>query len=128
MRLTLSTTGMTFHPGDSSVPETPCLAVLRIEQARRVLTESPWTDSTQVYIDLDNEQARELFAALDKMIEADEKEKAESEDDEELLDKVYGVEREYPCVHGHFDCAQYERGPCANETYARLLGEKRRGA
>lgn len=43
-------------------------------------------------------------------------------EDENLLESVYGVEREEPCVHGHFDCAEYEGGPCANETYARLAG------
>ena len=55
---------------------------------------------------------------------------AEVFDDEELLERVYGVERIYPCVHGHYDCATVERGPCAEETYARLLAQKRteRGA
>jgi hypothetical protein len=45
-------------------------------------------------------------------------------DNEELLERVYGVERDHPCVHGHFDCAEYEGGPCAPETYAKLLAEK----
>jgi hypothetical protein len=42
---------------------------------------------------------------------------------DELLERVYGVTRDYPCTHGHFDCAEYEGGPCANETYARLAAE-----
>lgn len=45
-------------------------------------------------------------------------------DDQEILAEVYGVERRQPCVHGHFDCATYERGPCANEEYARRLAAK----
>jgi hypothetical protein len=48
----------------------------------------------------------------------------EPEDDEELLDKAYGVCLDRPCVHGHFDCSTFERGPCANERYARLLAAK----
>ena len=45
------------------------------------------------------------------------------EDNEQILEEVYGVARDYPCVHGHFDCAEFEGGPCANETYARKLAE-----
>lgn len=48
------------------------------------------------------------------------------QDNDELLERVYGVQRDEPCVHGHFDCAEYERGPCANETYARLLAASER--
>lgn len=44
----------------------------------------------------------------------------DEEDDEPLLEQVYGVERSYPCVHGHLDCATVGGGDCANETYARL--------
>lgn len=25
-----------------------------------------------------------------------------------------------PCVHGHFDCAQVDGGPCSAEAFARL--------
>ena len=50
------------------------------------------------------------------------------EDDEQLLELVYGVERDYPCTYGHFDCAEYERGPCANEKYAELLAKKERAS
>ncbi len=46
------------------------------------------------------------------------------DDDEDVLEEVYGVERNEPCVHGHFDCATVEGGPCANETYARKLAAK----
>jgi hypothetical protein len=47
----------------------------------------------------------------------------EQADNEELLERVYGRTREDPCIHGHFDCAEYERGPCANEEYARLVAD-----
>lgn len=50
---------------------------------------------------------------------------SEPDDDEELLAQVYGVERPAACNHGHLDCAEVEGGPCANETYARLLAAKR---
>ena len=42
-----------------------------------------------------------------------------AEVDAKVAEQVYGVERPEPCVHGHFDCATVERGPCANETMAR---------
>jgi hypothetical protein len=48
-----------------------------------------------------------------------------NEQAEALIEAVYGPEREEPCVHGHFDCARYKRGPCANEEYARELGRVR---
>lgn len=48
----------------------------------------------------------------------------EPQDDEELLERVYGVPRPHPCVNGHFDCATTEGGSCANELYAALLAKK----
>jgi hypothetical protein len=39
----------------------------------------------------------------------------------DLVERVYGRERPYPCEHGHFDCATFERGPCAGETLDRLI-------
>jgi hypothetical protein len=43
----------------------------------------------------------------------------EAELDERVAARVYGVRRDEPCVYGHFDCATFERGPCANETMSR---------
>jgi hypothetical protein len=45
----------------------------------------------------------------------------EEEPHQDLVEQVYGREREFPCEHGHFDCAVIERGPCAGEVLDRLI-------
>ena len=54
--------------------------------------------------------------------------------DVEIADEVYGPDahgrqRDEPCVYGHYDCAYFERGPCANETMSRRMAAEmaRRG-
>jgi hypothetical protein len=51
---------------------------------------------------------------------------------EELLDLAWTAvshsdpDHQYePCVHGHYDCAVYRRGPCRDEEASRLLDKQR---
>ena len=63
------------------------------------------------------EIARMLDDRVERLIEAE---------DDVLAESVYaGVERDAPCVYGHYDCAEYEYGSCANEQFARLVGERK---
>ena len=41
----------------------------------------------------------------------------------EYVRRVEGRHNPDPCCHGHFDCALVERGPCASEVHASLMGE-----
>jgi hypothetical protein len=64
MRLTFSTTGKSFTPGNSSAPEEECFAALDVSHARRVSTSGPITENKQVTVDLNTEQAQSLVDQL----------------------------------------------------------------
>jgi hypothetical protein len=64
MKLTFSTTGKSFTPGNSSVPEEDCFAALDVDHARRVSTSGPISESKQVTVDLNTEQAQALVEQL----------------------------------------------------------------
>lgn len=139
MKLILSTDG-TAKPNQHDLSTAPEIEVSKVDEIGKVTTiYGPPTHGKRdvVYVELSPVQA--LGVALDILtrlaldhgtvaswnISFPEPEEApEEQDDEELLERVYGVPRPHPCVNGHFDCATTEGGSCANELYAALLAKR----
>ena len=62
MRLVFSTTGKSFTPADSRVPDEDCFAALGVTYARRIAED--YSETQQVTVDLNTDQARELVEQL----------------------------------------------------------------
>lgn len=135
MELILSTTGIAerSYLGDSQ-DQVSCPQVEDMRWSRRVSgPDGGYKDRSTVHLKLDQGQAigiavKLLMALVDEGVlqgwNLKYSEQATPEDDDALLDEVYGVDRPEPCKHGHLDCSTVEGGACANEEYARRLTAK----